>query len=59
MEIYEVTVRSGESIKKVVSDYILRQGWESVYLTGAIGSVIGCEISCSSCFHDAFNGLSS
>lgn len=45
MEIYEVTVRSGESIKKVVSDYILRQGWESVYLTGAIGSVIGCEFT--------------
>lgn len=42
MKIYDVEVKSGESIKKVVSDYILERGWENVYLMGAIGSVIEC-----------------
>lgn len=45
MKIYEITVKSGQRIKKVVSDYILEQGWENVYLTGAIGSVIDCEFT--------------
>ena len=40
-QIYEVTVKAGEDIKAVVTDYVLGQGWESVYITGAIGSVIG------------------
>lgn len=45
MELYEVTVKSGESIKEVVSRYVLEQGWESVYLTGAVGSVIDCRFT--------------
>ena len=40
-QIYEVTVKAGEDIKEVVTDYVLGQGWESVYITGAVGSVIG------------------
>ena len=40
-QIYEVTVKAGEDIKAVVTDYVLGQGWESVYITGAVGSVIG------------------
>lgn len=42
MKIYEVTVKSGESIKKVLTDYIVDMGWDSVYVTGAIGSVCDC-----------------
>lgn len=45
MEIFEVTVQSGERIKKVLSDFILEKGWKSVYVSGAIGSVIGCEFT--------------
>ena len=39
-ELYEVTVKSGEDIRQVIGDYILSMGWESVYVIGAIGSVI-------------------
>lgn len=45
MEIFEVTVGAGESIKRVMTDFILSKGWESVYVTGAIGSVIECEFT--------------
>ena len=27
-QIYEVTVKAGEDIKEVVTDYVLGQGWE-------------------------------
>ena len=36
----EVTVSAGEDIKKVVTDFILVNGWKQVYVTGAVGSVI-------------------
>lgn len=39
-ELYEVTVKTGEDIRQVIGDYILKMGWESVYVIGAIGSVI-------------------
>lgn len=39
-QIYEVTVKAGEDIKTVVTDYVLEQNWENVYITGAVGSVI-------------------
>lgn len=39
-QVYEVTVKAGEDIKRVVSDYVLEQNWENVYITGAVGSVI-------------------
>ena len=39
-KIYEVTVPQGEDIKKVLTDFILQNGWKNVYVTGAIGSVI-------------------
>lgn len=39
-QVYEVTVKTGEDIKRVVSDYVLEQNWENVYITGAVGSVI-------------------
>jgi len=39
-ELYEVTVKSGEDIRRVLADYILEKGWESVYVIGGIGSVI-------------------
>lgn len=39
-QIYEVTVQKGEDIKTVISDYILKMGWDEVYISGAIGSVI-------------------
>ena len=45
MKIYDIEVKSGESIKKVITDYILAKGWENVYLMGAIGSVIDCEFT--------------
>lgn len=45
MEIHEVTVEAGRSIKETLSAYILEQGWESVYLCGAIGSVIDCAFT--------------
>lgn len=35
----EVTVLAGQDIKKVIGDYIVSQGWESVYISGAVGSV--------------------
>lgn len=37
--IYEVTVESGRNIKEVITDYVLKMGWEEVYISGAIGSV--------------------
>lgn len=37
--VYEVTVKAGEDIKHAVASYVLRMGWEKVYLPGAIGSV--------------------
>ena len=36
----EVTVPAGQDIKKVVTDFILANGWKQVYVTGAVGSVI-------------------
>lgn len=38
-EVYEVTVESGQNIKEVITDYVLKMGWEDVYISGAIGSV--------------------
>lgn len=38
--IYEVMVKQGEDIKKTITNYILKNGWKNVYVTGAIGSVI-------------------
>lgn len=35
----EVTVLAGQDIKKVIGDYVLSQGWESAYISGAVGSV--------------------
>lgn len=45
MEIREVTVPSGQSIKETLTAHILEQGWENVYLCGAIGSVIDCTFT--------------
>lgn len=39
-ELYEVTVKAGEDIRQVITEYILNKGWESAYVIGAIGSVI-------------------
>ncbi len=39
-ELYDLTIESGEDIRQTITDYILEKGWESVYITGAIGSVI-------------------
>lgn len=38
--IHEVTVEAGQDIKEVITAYVLKQGWSSVYISGAIGSVI-------------------
>lgn len=38
-ELFEVTVPSGGDIRRTLEDYVLSQGWESVYVIGAIGSV--------------------
>jgi predicted DNA-binding protein with PD1-like motif len=43
--IYEVTVKQGEKIKEVITQFILQKGWKNVYVTGAIGSVIGVELT--------------
>lgn len=43
--IYEVTVKQGEDIKKVITDFILKKRWRNVYVTGAIGSVIAVELT--------------
>ena len=32
-------VLEGQDIKKVIGDYIVSRGWESVYISGAVGSV--------------------
>lgn len=45
MGVCEVTVSSGQSIKETLSAYIQQQGWESVYLCGAVGSVIDCAFT--------------
>lgn len=49
--IYEVTVKQGEDIKKIITAFILNQGWKNVYVTGAIGSVIAVELTtpCRNC----------
>ena len=39
-ELYELNLKTGEDIRQSISDYILKMGWESVYVIGAIGSVI-------------------
>jgi predicted DNA-binding protein with PD1-like motif len=39
-QIYEVTVEGGEDIREVITNYILENKWEQVYITGAVGSVI-------------------
>ena len=44
-EIYEVTVKSGEDIRQVISDYVIEKGWQSVMIPAAIGSVIGMVVS--------------
>lgn len=38
--VHEVTVKSGENIKDVIVRYVLEQGWEQAYISGAVGSVI-------------------
>ena len=38
--IYEVTVEAGQDLKGGITDYVLKQGWTSVYISGAVGSVI-------------------
>lgn len=45
MEICEVTVPGGQSIKENVTQYVLDHGWKDVYLCGAIGSVIDCSFT--------------
>ena len=44
-EIFEVTVKSGEDIRQVISDYVIEKGWQSVMIPAAIGSVIGMEFT--------------
>lgn len=39
-DLYEVTVKRGEDIRQVITDYIINQGWDEVFIIGAIGSVI-------------------
>ncbi len=39
-ELFEVTVKAGEDIRQVVSDYVLSKGWHNVYVIGGVGSVI-------------------
>ena len=36
----EVTVPMGKDIKKVITEFILQNGWKQVYIIGAVGSVI-------------------
>lgn len=38
--VHEVTVNAGEDIKQTITAYILEQGFENVYISGAVGSVI-------------------
>lgn len=45
VKVYDLEVRSGESIKDAISAYILEKGWENVYISGAIGSVIDCSFT--------------
>ena len=40
IDLYEVTVKRGEDIRKVITDYIIDNGWNEVFIIGAIGSVI-------------------
>ena len=40
MELFEVTVKTGEDIRETIGNFVLENGWESVYVIGAIGSVI-------------------
>ena len=44
-EIAEVTVQQNEDIKKVITNFILEQGWKNVYVFGAVGSVIYMEFT--------------
>lgn len=38
--LFEVTVKQGQEIKAVITEYILDHNWKNVYITGAVGSVI-------------------
>ena len=39
-DLYEVTVGRGEDIHQVITEFILKHGWEEVFVVGAIGSII-------------------
>ena len=38
--LYEVTVERDEDIRGVIADFILKHGWDEVFIVGAIGSAI-------------------
>lgn len=37
---YEVTIKAGEDVRQMISDYIIAQGWEEAVIIGAVGSII-------------------
>lgn len=38
-ELYELIVQRDEDVKEAIGRFVLEQGWESAYISGAIGSV--------------------
>ena len=38
-KVFEVTVGPGQDIKKKITEYVIRQNWSDVYISGAVGSV--------------------
>ena len=43
--LYEVTVEKDENVKEKITQYILEQGWEDVYISGAVGSVRNVKLT--------------
>lgn len=39
-DLYEVTVKSGEDVRQVITDFILEKKWEEAFIINAVGSII-------------------
>ncbi len=40
MELFEITIKRGEDIRQVISDYVLEKDWDEAIIIGAVGSII-------------------
>ena len=38
-KVCELLIERGQDIRKAIGDYVLEQGWEAAYVSGAVGSV--------------------